>query len=416
VQTPLIVLIIIVIALILFSAFFSAAEIGVMSLNRYKLRHLVKQRNKQAMRVNKLLSHPERLLGVVLIGNTLGNIFASMAGTLIGQRLYGETGVFIVTTILTFVVLIFAEMTPKTLAALYPQQVAFMCSWLLGVLQFIFSPLVSLISWVARGMLRLTGVKLDKVNKDVLSSEELRSIVHEANSLIPSEHNRMLVSLLDLEQASVEEIMVPKAEIVGIDLEESWGHIIEQLEMIQHTRVPLYRDSIDNLVGMVHVREVLNLALNNSLNMNELLNITEAPYFIPEGTSLNSQILHFQKMKRRSCFVVNEYGDLQGLVTLEDILEEVVGEFTTDMAHFSQDITLQADGSYIIDGSITLRHLQRLLGWQFPALGPKTLSGLIIEYLGAIPPAECCLWLDNYQIEILKVSGNTLRSVRINLC
>ena len=414
-QIPLIVLFSIVIALVLFSAFFAAAEIGVMSLNRYRLRYLVKKNHKKAIRVNELLVHPDKLLGVVLIGNTLGNIVASMAGTLIGQRLYGDTGVLIATTILTLIVLVFAEMTPKTLAALYPQQVAFMCSGLLKFLQIIFSPLVYLISTVAQGVLRLFGVSIDKVHKDVLSNDELRSVVYEAGSLIPSEHNRMLVRLLDLEQATVEEIMVPRAEIVGIDLDESWSHILEQLETTQHTRIPLYRQSIDNLVGMVHLRQVLNLTLNNSLNMSELLKMAEAPYYIPEGTSLNAQILHFQKMKRRSCFVVNEYGDLQGLVTLEDILEEVVGEFTTDMAHFSQDITLQPDGSYIIDGSITLRHLERLLGWKFPALGPRTLSGLIIEYLGAIPPADSCLWLDKYQIEILKVSANTLRSVRIKI-
>ena len=395
----------------MFSGFFSGAEIGMMSLNRYRLRYLVKKKHKQALRVNKLLAHPERLLGVVLIGNTVANIIASMVATLIGQRLYGDAGVVGATAILALIVLIFSEMTPKTLAALHPQQVAFASSFPLMILQIIFSPLVSLVSWVANGILRICGVSINQAQKDVLSGEELRLVVHEAGSLLPIEHKSMLISLLDLEQARVEDIMVPKADIVGIDLEQPWHELLVQLEMTQHTRLPLYRDTIDNLVGMIHLRDVLNLALEERLQMDDLLSIAEAPYYTPEGTSLNIQILNFQKMKRRSCFVVDEYGDLQGLVTMEDILEEVVGEFTTDIAALSKDITPQENGAVIVDASITLRNLNRLLSWQLPSIGPRTLSGLIIEYLGYIPPAECCLRIENYQIEILKVSDNTIKSV-----
>lgn len=409
----LLLLFLIVIILIVLSAFFSAAEIGVMSLNRYRLRHLVKKNHKQAKRVNQMLMHPERLLSIVLIGNTLSNIIASMAATLIGQHLYGETGVFIATIILTFLILIFSEMTPKTFAALYPQQVAFICSLPLLILQWVLAPMVHLISWVANIILRLCGVSINKVQKDALTGEELRSVVHEAGSLLPIEHKSMLISLLDLEQARVEDIMVPKTEVIGIDLEQPWHKLLEQLQRTQHTRLPLYRHSIDNLVGMIHLRSVLNLQLEERLDMENLLKIAETPYFIPEATPLNVQILNFQKMKRRSCFVVNEYGDLQGLVTMEDILEEVVGEFTTDIAQLSKDITPQDDGSFIIDGGITLRNLNRLLTWHLPAMGPRTLSGLIIEYLGYIPPADCCLCIDAYQIEILKVSDNMLKSVRI---
>ncbi|HVT62268.1 MAG TPA: HlyC/CorC family transporter [Legionellaceae bacterium] len=405
------ILLVIVFVLILISGFFSAAEIGVMSLNRYRLRHLVKQKHKAAMRVNHMLAHPDRLLSIVLIGNTLCNILASMVVTLIGQYLYGETGALIATGLLTLAVLIFAEMTPKTYAALHPQKVAFVCSLPLSFLQWLFSPLVSLISWVANLLLRTGGSALDHVPRDALSGEELRSVVHEAGSLLPIEHKGMLISLLDLEQATVEDIMVPRAEIVGIDLDQSWHKILEQLETAQHTRLPLYRNSIDQLEGMVHVRSVLNLILENRLDLEGLLKIAETPYYIPEATPLNVQILNFQKMKRRSCFVVNEYGDLQGLVTMEDILEEVVGEFTTDIADLNKDIMPQNDGSFIIDGSITLRNLSRMLNWQLPALGPRTLSGLIIEYLGYIPPADCCLKIANFYIEILKVSDNTIRSV-----
>lgn len=403
----------VVLILVVISAFFSASEIGIMSLNRYRLRHLVKKKNKQAIRVNRLLMSPEKLLSVVLIGNTLANIVSSMAGTLIGQRLYGDTGVAIATSILTLVILVFAEMTPKTLAALYPQQVAFACSFLLSILLKIFSPLVYLTTWIAHGLLRIFGVSIDKAQKDYLTGEELRSVVHEAGALLPIEHKSMLISLLDLEEACVEDIMVPKADIVGIDIEEPWHKILEQLETIQHTRIPLYKDSIDNLVGMVHLRHVLNLSLEKELDLDGLLSLIETPYFVPEKTPLNTQILNFQKMKCRSCFVVDEYGDLQGLVTLEDILEEVVGEFTTDIAALSKDIALENDGSVIVDASITLRNLNRLLSWQLPYLGPRTLSGLIIEYLGYIPPAHCCLKIDTYQIEILKTSGNTIKSVRI---
>lgn len=403
-----------VVALVFVSRFFSAAEIGVMSLNRYRLRHLVKQKHKAAIRVNHMLSHPDRLLSIILIGNTVCNIVASMAVTLVGQHWYGETGALVASGLLTIVVLIFSEMTPKTYAALHPQRVAFVCSLPLTLLQWIFAPLVSVISWVANFILRCSGVSFEHAHKDALSGEELRSVVHEAGSLLPIEHKGMLLSLLDLEQARVEDIMVPKSEIVGIDLDQSWLKILEQLETAQHTRLPLYRTSIDQLEGMIHLRSVLNLLLENRLDRDGLLKIAETPYYIPEATALNEQILNFQKMKRRSCFVVNEYGDLQGLVTMEDILEEVVGEFTTDIADLSKDIMPQGDGSFILDGSITLRNLSRMLNWQLPALGPRTLSGLIIEYLGYIPPAECCLKIANYRIEILKIGDNIIRSVAMS--
>lgn len=406
-------LIFLVLFLVVLAAFFSASEIGMMSLNRYRLRFLVKKKDRQAIRVNKLLAHPDRVLSVVLIGNTLANIIASMAATLIGQHFYDELGVVIATALLTMIILVFSEMTPKALAALYPQQVAFACSLPLKWLLTLFAPLVYLISGVANGILRLCGVSLDKAQRESLTGEELRSVVHEAGGLLPIEHKSMLISLLDLEQARVEDIMVPMAEIIGIDLDQPWTKLLEQLETTQHTRLPLFRTSIDNLVGMIHLRSVLSLVLEQRLDMEGLLKIAEAPYFIPEATPLNVQILNFQKMKRRSCFVVNEYGDIQGLVTMEDILEEVVGEFTTDIAALSKDITPEDDGSMIVDASITLRSLNRLLNWQLPLLGPRTLSGLIIEYLGYIPPAECCLRIENYQIEILKLSENTIKSVRI---
>lgn len=412
-QFSLTTLLIFLVFLIILSAFFSGSEIGMMSLNRYRLRHLVKKNNKQAIRVNQMLSRPDRLLSVILIGNTLANIVASTVATLIGQRLYGDLGVAIATLSLTLIILVFSEMTPKTLAALHPQQIAFASSLPLKILQTVFAPLVQAISWITNIILRVFGVSIDKIQKEALSNEELRSVVHESGGLMPVEHKSMLISLLDLEQARVEDIMIPKSDIIGIDLEQPWHVLLDQLETVQHTRVPLYRNTIDNLIGMVHLRAVLNLALEERLDMDNLLKITDAPYFIPEATPLNVQILNFQKMKKRSCFVVDEYGDLQGLVTMEDILEEVVGEFTTDIAALSKDILREEDGSVIVDASVTLRHLKRLLGWQLPLIGPRTLSGLIIEYLGYIPPPDCCLQIENFQIEILKVGDNTIKTARM---
>lgn len=403
----------IVVFLIVLAAFFSATEIGMMSINRYKLKYLVKKNDKQAVRVNTILSRPDLLLSVVLIGNTLANIVASTLATLIGQRLYGDVGVAIATALLTLIIMVFAEMIPKTFAAIYPQQVAFATSLPLKLMQKLFAPLVWVCSFMSNSILRWFQVSIDRIQKEALTGEELRSVVHEAGGLLPVEHKSMLISLLDLESATVEDIMIPKAEIVGIDLEQPWAELLEQLETAQHTRLPLYRDTIDNLVGMIHVRDILNLALEDKLNLNSLLNAADMPYYIPEATPLNVQILNFRKMKRRSSFVVDEYGNILGLVTMEDILEEIVGEFTTDIAALSRDITPQSDNSVIIDASLTLRHLNRLMGWQLPMIGPKTLSGLIVEYLGYIPPAESCLTIDNYRIEILKISDNTVKSVKM---
>lgn len=398
--------------LILLAAFFSGSEIGMMSLNRYRLRFMVKKKNPQAIRVQQMLTRPDKLLSVVLIGNTLANIVASMIATLVGQRLYGDLGVGVATVMLTIVILVFAEMVPKRLAAVNPEKMATTVSFPLKLCFILFLPLVHLLSWTANNFLRMLRIPLDQATKDALTSDELRTVVLEAGLLLPNEHKTMLVSLLDLEQATVEDIMVPKADIIGIDLETPWSAIVEQLETSQHTRLPLFREEIDNLVGIVHLRDVLHLMLEDNFSMDSLIKIAYPPYYVPEATPLNIQLLNFQKMKQRSCFVVDEYGDLLGLVTMEDILEEVVGEFTTDVAALHKDILPQEDGTFIIDGGVTLRNVNRVLGWQLPFIGPRTLSGLIIESLGYIPPAECCVKIESYHIEILKVSDNTIRSIR----
>lgn len=407
------ILFIVLLLMLLFSAFFAASEIGMMSLNRYRLRYLVKKKNKQAIRVSKLLMRTDRLLSVVLIGNTIGNIVASTVATLLGQELYGSSGVAIATLILSFVVLIFAEMLPKTLAAMYPEKVAFFSAVPLQIFQIMLAPAVKFMSWTTSWLLFLLRIPVHLANKDILTGEELRTVVHESGSLLPTEQKSMLLSLLDLERGTVEDIMVPKIEIIGIDIDGKWKDVLETFETVQHTRLPIYRTTIENLVGIVHLRDVLSLKLSDNLNKESLLDIIESPYFIPEATPLNVQLLNFQQMKRRCSFVVDEYGDLLGLVTMEDILEEVVGEFTTDIANLSKDITPQVDGTFVVDGSMTIRNLNRLMSWQLPLIGPRTVSGLVIEYLGFIPPSNCCLQIESYKIEILKVSDNTVKTLRI---
>lgn len=403
-----------VLILLILAGFFSAAEIGMMSINRYRLRHLVKAGNYRAQLVQNQLNHPEKLLSSVLIGNTLANILASMAMTFVGHALYKETGVAIAEFILTIVLLVFAEMAPKTWAALYPEKVSFTVVHFLRFMQWIFWPLSFMTTFLAHQVLAWLGVSSEQTVRDKLSYEELRAVVNEADSmLLPKEHQSMLVRLLDLERAQVEDVMIPKNEIVGIDITESWVDIVDQLMTIVHTRIPLYKHHIDDLIGVVHIRDIAQLSINKELNLKHLLEIAEKPYFIPSATPLYVQILQFRAKKSRSGFVVNEYGDLLGLVTLEDILEEVVGEFTTDVSDLYQEILSQENGEYLVDASISLKQLQRVLGWEFPNVGARTLSGVLIEFLGYIPPADCCLKLLDYQVTILRVTSQMIKSVRI---
>jgi len=399
--------------LILLSAFFSAAEIGMMSLNRYRLRNLVRQKNATAKRVNDLLERPDRLLGVVLIGNNFANILASSVATFIALKLFGDVGVAIATVILTAVILIFAEITPKTLAALYPEKVAFPSSLPLKILLFLMYPLVWLINGIANGILRLMGIKLKRGVLDTISHEELRTIVREATGKSISMYQEMLLSILDLQKVTVEDIMIPRNEIIGIDIEQDWDIILEQLSVSQHTRLPVYRETIDRVEGMIHLRHALNLNAQNKLTKQNLLAIAGPVYFVPEGTSLNVQLINFRQEKQRIGLVVDEYGEILGLITLEDILEEIVGEFTTNLPTARKDIQRQKDGSYLVDGSATIRELNRTMKWELPSRGPKTLSGAIVEYLETLPRTDVCLRLAGYPIEIDEVEENKVKVARI---
>ena len=406
--------------LILISAYFSGSETGMMSLNRYRLRHLEKEKHKGAKRVSNLLKRPDRLIGLILIGNNLVNIAASAIATIIALRLSSEVGmsedigVLIATVILTLVVLIFAEVTPKTLAALYPEKIAFPSSILLSLLLKILLPFVISLNWITNGILMLLGINSEQREQHSLSSEELRTVVNESGALLHEQDQSMLMSILDLEKVTVDDIMIPRSELVGIDVNDDWKKIQKQLTQANHTRVLLYRDNIDDVVGYIHARDALKLLSKSQFTKATLLRAVRELYFIPEGTPLNIQLLKFQHAKERLGLVIDEYGDIQGLVTLEDILEEIVGDFTTTQTPTpSEEVTLQPDGSYLVDGSASIRDVNKEMSWQLPTDGPKTLNGLIIEHFEDIPQNSLSVRIAGYPIEIVDFSENRIKTVRV---
>ncbi|MBL4828365.1 MAG: DUF21 domain-containing protein [Aliivibrio sp.] len=403
------------VVLIIISAYFSSSETAMMSLNRYRLKHLANNGHKGAQRVERLLARPDRLIGLILIGNNLVNIMASAIATIIGMRLYGDVGVAIATGVLTLVILVFAEVTPKTLAAMHPEKVSFISSHLLKVLMKLLSPLVLLVNLITNGFLRILGLKNSDTNNDHLSSAELRTVVDEAGALIPRQHQDMLISILDLEHVTVNDIMIPRNEISGIDVNDDWKSIVRQLTHSPHGRLVFYRDQIDEVVGMLRLREAYRLMLEkNEFTKKTLLKAADEVYFIPENTPLNIQLLKFQRNNERIGLVVDEYGDIQGLITLEDILEEIVGEFTTSIAPtLAEEITAQADGSYIIEGSANIRDLNKRLKWTLPTDGPRTLNGLILEHLEDIPESNITINLEQHQMEIINVSENKITQVKV---
>lgn len=414
-DVPLSVLFIALIVLIICSGFFSGSETGLMTLNRYRMRHLAKEGHKGALRASRLLTRPDRLIGLILLGNNFVNILASSLATIIALRLMGEAGIAVAAIILTLAILIFAEVAPKTLAALHPERIAYPASVVLEPLLKLLYPLVWIVNGAANILLKPFGIfKLDP-SQQALSPEELRTVVLEAGLMIPKRHQNMLLSILDLEEITVDDIMIPRNELEGIDIEEDWENIIAQLTRSQYTRLLVYRGNIDHVVGFLHLRKVLNLVLSKQFDFKreDLEGLIREPYFIPEGTPLNKQLLNFQLLHRRSGLVVDEYGDFLGLVTLEDILEEIVGEFTTDPAAITPFISSQEDGSYLVDGRVTIRSLNRALSWNLPTGGPKTLNGLIMEYLETIPEPGTSLMLTGHPVEIVRISGNRVKTVRI---
>jgi Mg2+/Co2+ transporter CorB len=413
-EIPLSVLIGALVFLIILSGFFSGSETGLMSLNRYRLRHLADQQHKGAIRAQRLLDQPEKLIGLILLGNNFVNILASAIATVIGLRVMGETGIAVATGILTFVILIFAEVTPKTVAALHPERFALPSSLVLSPLLKLLYPLVWLINQFTTGIFRILGIRAEDGAGMKLSTEELRVVVNEASTVIPHRHQTMLLSILDLEKATIEDIMIPRNEIVGIDINDDWDDILKQLTESQHTRLPVYEDDIDHVIGMVHLRRAIKLFQQPEVGKEEFRNLIREAYFVPEGVPLNRQLINFQKVRRRIGLVVNEYGEILGLITLEDILEEIVGEFTTDPSATSRDIHRQEDGTYLVDGGTSVRELNKVLEWDLPTEGPKTLNGLIIEYLEHIPDPGTSMLLGGYPIEIVQTSQNAVKTVYID--
>ena len=401
--------------LILLSAFFSSSETGMMSLNRYRLKHLAKTGHRGARKAHDLLKRTDQLLGVILLGNNFVNILASSIATIIALRIWGDAGIAVATAGLTIILLIFGEVTPKTLAALFPERVAFPASFILGPLLWLMYPFVWLVNMISKGLFRLMGISLKEGSDDHLSREELRTLVNEAGALIPKRHRDMLVSILDLEKVTVNDIMVPRNEIVGIDLNQDMTDILRQLRTSQHTRLPLYRGDINAIEGILHLRNISRLLQSEDLNQEMLSQLSREPYFVPENTPLHTQLINFQKAKRRIGIVVDEYGEVLGIATLEDILEEIVGEFTTDYAATSSpDILPQEDGTFIMDGSTHIRTINKTLGWQLPTDGPKTLNGLITERLETIPENNVCLRTHGIRVEILQIKDNVVRAAKVH--
>jgi Mg2+/Co2+ transporter CorB len=401
--------------LLILAAFFAGSETALMSMNRYRLRHRASEGSRGARLAEALLKRPDRLIGLILLLSTLVNVAAPILVGFIALKLGGEYLVAFGAALLAFVLLIFCEVAPKTFGALHPERLALPASYIYTPLLFVLYPFVWFTNLLANGVLRMFGVSRH-VAATSLSSEELRTVVAEAGAMIPRQHQQMLVSILDLENATVEDIMVPRNEIVGIDVDDDWDRILEQLRQSQHTRLPVYQGEIDRIIGLLHMKQVVHELARGHLELETLTAAAQArePYFVPSGTTLNTQLLNFQRNKRRMAFVVDEYGDIQGLVTIEDILEEIVGEFTTDPATMMhKDVHAEADGSFVASASATIRALNRSMRWNLPTDGPKTLNGLIVEFLETIPEPGTTLKMSDYMLEVLQTGDNAIKTVRI---
>ncbi len=402
------------IVLLLLSAFFSSTETALVSLNRYRLRHRARSGHRPAQLAEKLLQRPDRLMGLILLGNNAVNLTAAALVTIISIRIGGDAAILVGTMILTFVILIFAEVAPKTIAALHPSRLALPAAVIYYPLMKLAYPVVWLINLMANSLLWLLGVRVDGARGHSLSPQELRTVVTESSSLLPHRHQRMLLSILDLDDITVDDVMVPRQEIVGVDLEEPWEANLSLIRDSRYTRLPVFRGDIDNVEGLVRLKELLPDLARGTLTESQLLSKIREPYFVPEGTPLNKQLFNFQNVKQRFSFVVDEYGDVQGLITTEDVIREIVGELGTDAAPTVPEVDQQTDGCFVVNASANVRQLNRLMSWNLPTNGPKTLNGLIIEQLETIPEAGTGLTIATYPIEILETAEHGIRKVRVS--
>ena len=409
----------ILLLLIVLSGFFSSSETGLMAINRVRLQHQAEEGSKAAARILSLLDRPDRLIGLILIGNNFVNILASAIATILAVRVFGDAGVAIATSVLTLVILIFAEVTPKTFAALHPERIAKPASLILVPLLRLAYPLVWMTNLLSNGLRRILGINPESSNRDRLTKEELRTLMMQSGHRIPARRHGMLLSILDLEKVQVDEIMVPRGEIVGLDLTDEVEELVSQLRSTQHTRLPVFHEDVEEIVGVLHARTALKLLDNPELLTDEtefknrLRELCEEPYYVPHSAALHTQLYNFQKERERLAVVVDEYGEIEGLVTIDDILEEIVGEFTTDhIQETSPDVHPREDGTFIIDGSATIRDLNRILEWELPTDGPRTVSGLIVELLEFIPENTLGIQWGDYRLEVLAIQDNRVRSVR----
>jgi len=410
-------LLILLLVLLVIVAFSSGTEVAMLSVNRYRIRHRALGGSRSARTLEGLLQKPDEWLGANLVILAAASVFASSIATILAQRTGHRYAVPLIGALLTVVVIVFCELAPKIYAASNPEGVALHAAGIYRVLVLVTRPALWLTNTLAYGFLWMFGVGRSRTTTQTLSPEELRTVVAEAAPVIPQRHRQMLLSILDLGGVTVNDIMIPRQEISGIDLSESWEDILDQLRQTPHTRLPVYEGELDNLIGLLHMKRVANeLVRGATLTRERLIEIARSrePYFVPEGTPLNVQLGYFQRNRRRFAFVVNEYGDIEGLVTLEDLLEEIVGEFTTDPASIThKDIHRERPGVFIVNASATIRALNRALGWQLPTGGPKTVNGLLLEHLETIPDTGTMVRVGSYEFEVLQIGDNAIRTVRV---
>ena len=383
-----------------------------MSLNRYRLKHLVKENDKGAIRADKLLKRPDRLLGVILIGNNFVNILAASLTTVLCLNLFGDSGVVIGSIVLTLIILVFAEITPKTFAALNSEKVALPASLVLKYLQKILRPLVLFVNFFSNFFMRLLGTKETTINED-LSPEELKSVLENSGDLIPKKYQDMLISVLELDKVSVDEVMTQRSEVIGIDINQPIENILSNLQNNQKDFLPVYNESLDDLRGVIDLYGITSFLSNEDKSIESLIESLDEAYFIPENTPLSTQLFNFQKNKKTVAVIIDEYGSVKGLVTIKDVLEEIVGELATDIDRETVEIMEQKDGSYLIDASIPLRELNKKLNWQLPINGAKTLNGLIIDQVETIPENNIKIEIENYAIETVLIRNNMIKIARV---
>ena len=382
-----------------------------MALNKYRLKHLIKQNSRSAKRADKLLQRPDRLLGVILIGNNFVNILAAALTTILCLELFGNSGVFIGSIILTIIILIFAEVTPKTFAAKNAEAIALPASGILKILQKILYPLIWIVNFFSNSLLSLLKANEKDSNEDI-TTEELKSVLENSGDLIPKRYQDMLISILDLDAILIDEIMTPRNEIVGIDLDDSFEQLMKKVSEDSKEIIPIYEQNLDNLKGIIDFNGIKSFLISEGRNFDSFMEFVQEVYVALENTSLSNQLFNFQKDNKTSALVVDEYGNVKGLVTLNDILEEIVGELSTNQTD-RIEIQEQKDGSFLIDGSVAIREINKKLSWDLPLEGPLTLNGLILEKIETIPKSNVSINLNNYLIETVLIKDNMIKFVKV---